>query len=182
MDHVAGVIIEAKRRIKDPYIVVSGDFNQWEIGDYLEDFRDIGEVNVGPTRGTRSIDRSFTNFETVRRCGTLPPLQTDGEDGHIRESDHLITYLEVRIPRGNKYKWLSYSYRYNNKESEEKFGRWLAQKDWAAVIQAPTSNQKADLYQAEILAAIEDLFPLRTIRRRDIDPPWINSTIKTDQA
>ena len=45
MDYIASLVIEAKRRVKDPYIVVSGDFNQWQIAEYLEDFRDVHEIS-----------------------------------------------------------------------------------------------------------------------------------------
>ena len=178
MNYVEEVIIEMKRRVKDPYIVLAGDFNQWRPEEAVQEFTDIREVLGGPTRGSRRIDRVFTNFEQLLDSGTLNPLQTDGEDGHIRHSDHLIVHVTARLRRKEKYKWLSYSYRYYNKESAEKFGEWLLAKDWAALVQTPTSDKKAELYQAEITWAIENFFPLKTIKRRNIDPPWINGTIK----
>ena len=66
MSYVSDTVIEIKRKYREPFIVVAGDFNQWEIGNALEDFTDIGEVSVGPTRGDASIDRILVNFkETV---------------------------------------------------------------------------------------------------------------------
>lgn len=122
LDYVYDVIIEFKRRYKNPYITVCGDFNQWEIEKALEEFRDLVEAPVGPKRGLRTIDRMFTNLESITECATLAPLQTDGDDGRIRESDHRIVYLTSNLPRKEKYKWLSYSYRYNNVESAKEFG------------------------------------------------------------
>ena len=58
LDYIRGSVIEMKRKFDDPYIIISGDFNQWSIDSTLEDFPDLGEVNVGPTRGSRSIDRT----------------------------------------------------------------------------------------------------------------------------
>ena len=39
-----------------------GDFNQWPVQEALQDFPDITEADVGPTRKDRCIDRVFTNF------------------------------------------------------------------------------------------------------------------------
>ena len=42
-------------------IIVAGDFNQWDIKAVLDDYVDIVEIDVGNTRGSRSIDRVFVN-------------------------------------------------------------------------------------------------------------------------
>ena len=104
LDYIEELVIESKQQLKDPIIVVIGDFNQWPIQDALREFRDIAESAAGPTRGTRTIDRTFTNFNSVTGVGTLNPLQTDDED--FRESDHRIFYLLASIRRQEKYKWL----------------------------------------------------------------------------
>ena len=112
-----------KRRLKDPYIIVSGDFNQWDAAAALQEFTDIRETVGGPTRGGRTIDRTFTNFyDNVKEAGTLSPLQTDGEDGHLRESDHRTCYVRAKLRRKERYRWMNYSYWYNNKESAKLFG------------------------------------------------------------
>ena len=75
--HITDVVLEARRRYTDPYILVGGDFNQWDIASALVDYIDIAETDVGPTRGDRSIDRLFSNFHrSVIESGTLPPLET----------------------------------------------------------------------------------------------------------
>ena len=51
-----------KRKFKDPYIFLAGDFNQWRVEDSMCDFADIWEVHVGPTRNGRCIDRIFTSI------------------------------------------------------------------------------------------------------------------------
>ena len=163
-------------RIQDPYIIVTGDFNQWAIQSALEEFRDISETASGPTRGLKTIDRTFTNFEEVKAAGTLLPLQTDEEC--TRSSDHKVFYMTAFIKKKDRYRWLSYSYRYNNEESAKKFGEWLAKKDWAHLVQTPTSDAKAELHQTEINWATENFFPLRTTRRRSNDPSWINKAVK----
>ena len=82
LQYIRGAVTEIKRRCDDPYIIVSGDFNQWKVNETLEDFPDLTEVMVGPTRGSRSIDRTFTNLvRSVTGFGTLPPLEVDDHEG-----------------------------------------------------------------------------------------------------
>ena len=178
LGYIEELVIEMKRRLKDPYLVILGDFNQWPIQDYLQEFRDVKETANGPTRGSRTIDQTFTNMPTILNSGTLAPLQTDDPEDQLRESDHRIFHMTARVERREKYKWLSYSYRYNNPESSKKFGEWLIAKDWAELVQLPTSDAKAELYQKEMNWAMENFFPLITTKRRSIDPTWINGTVK----
>ena len=49
LSFISDLVIEAKRRYREPYLAISGDFNQWDVGQALEDFLDISEVDVGPT-------------------------------------------------------------------------------------------------------------------------------------
>ena len=177
LERVAGIVVDVKRIYKDPYIIISGDFNQWDIALALEEFSDLHETSAGPTRGTRTIDRTFSSLENVTEKAVLPPLHTDGAAA-VRYSDHGLFYLTALIDRKKKYRWPKYSYRYNNPVSRKKFGEWLVMKDWTAVLQATTSDTKADLFQNELQWAVESFFPLVTVKRRDIDPPWINSNVK----
>ena len=48
LDHIENVVLEIKRRYRDPFIMVAGDFNQWPIQDALQDFPDLREAPVGP--------------------------------------------------------------------------------------------------------------------------------------
>ena len=63
-----------KRRYREPTIFISGDFNQWDISGYLEDFQEIMEADVGPTRSNASIDRIFSSAgREMRACGKVTP-------------------------------------------------------------------------------------------------------------
>ena len=93
-DFVVDLIIRMKRRFKVPYIVTAGDFNQWELD--LADLADMEEVPVGLTRGSRSIDKIFTNVpRKVVEAGTLTPLETE-ED---QSSDHRTAFCTMMLPR-----------------------------------------------------------------------------------
>ena len=167
-----------KRKFDDPYIIISGDFNQWSIDSTLEDFPDLGEVNVGPTRGSRSIDRTFLNLQ---RCfhvaGTLPPLEADN-DAVGAPSDHRISYITTALPRVQAFTWLNYSYRFFNEDSVKKFRSWIIMEEWQDVLGVDGSQAKALCYQKKITGAIESFFPLITVRRKSTDAPWINARIR----
>ena len=87
LEYIGQIVTEIKRRYKDPYVAVTGDFNQRDLALALEEFADM----AGPTRGDRIIDRTFKNFNQVVEVGTVSPLQTERED--YRESGHRVRYL-----------------------------------------------------------------------------------------
>ena len=58
------------------------------------------------------------------------------------------------------------------------FGSWLAGRDWADVVQAEGSNAKAELYQEAVTGALEQFFPLITVRKKSTDCPWISNRIR----
>ena len=71
LDYIEDVVIEAKRIYSDPYLIVTGDFNQWRVAEPLENFPGITEVAVGNTRGSRSIDKIFCNMgRSITESGT----------------------------------------------------------------------------------------------------------------
>ena len=89
IEFVSDLVCKAKRTYRDCSIMVSGDFNQWPINEIIEDHPDLLEVDHGPTRGDRSIDRTFVNFgRALTEYGTLPPLET--EEGMV--SDHMMAW------------------------------------------------------------------------------------------
>ena len=177
-EHIENVVIDLKRKYRDPLILVAGDFNQWPIDQTLEDFPDLKEAPVGPTRNGRKIDRIFTNFNrSITESGTVPPLEP--EPGYAgSRSDHRIAFSKAELPRNRTFEWITYQYRYYNQDAVEKFGQWLAGHDWADVADAEGSNRKAVLYQEAVTGAMERVFPLITVRKKSTDCPWINRRIR----
>ena len=180
LDYVEGAVIEVKRRYQDPYVFVGGDFNQWNAAGCLANFANIKEVCVGNTRGSRAIDRLFLNVSrSVIESGILDPLETEaGEDEEARRSDHKIVYCKVRLSKQESFKWETYCYRHFNDRSAEKFREWVVFHDWASVLEADTADGKAEAYQATVVAAVESFFPLRKVRKKSSDPPWLDKKTK----
>ena len=152
LEHVSDVITEIKRRFKDPFIMIGGDFNQWDIWQALLDFGDISEVVVGCTRGSKSIDRLFTNCRRrLVKSGTIAPLES--EDSEL-QSDHRVAYASFEIPRVESFTWQKCTYRHYNQDSVNDFKQWIVFHDWAEVYTARGSNNKTNAYQSTIAATI----------------------------
>ena len=101
------LIAMVKNKYRDPYVMVWGDFNQWEAMDTMSDFADMREIEVGSTSGEKEIDRFFGNvYRSVTETGTLAPLETE-EDG--RRSDHRVAFFTCELPRKESFVWQSYS-------------------------------------------------------------------------
>ena len=166
--YVEDVVLEVKRRYRDPFLIVAGDFNQWEIGGAMSEFPDLREADVGPTRKDRVLDRIFTNFgRSQTEAGTVPPLEV--EPGHPgAASDHRVAFVRAELPRLCSFEWITHQYRYYNEESVVKFGQWLAGFD-----------QKAKYYQATVTGALDAFFLLIKVRRKSSDCPWINNKIRS---
>ena len=175
--YIEDVIIEIKRRYRDPFIVIGGDFNQWRVESALVEYPDIREADVGPTRKDKCLDRLFTNFgRSIEASGTVPPLRP--YEGEGAPSDHRVAYVRATLPRIRSFEWTTYQYRYFNEDSVKKFGQWLAGFDWYRITELEGSNKKADYYQATVTEALEKYFPLIKVRRKTTDCPWINNRIR----
>ena len=125
LDYIRDAVTHIKRTYNSPYVIVSGDFNQWKLESALEDFPDMLEAPVGPTRGSRAIDRNFTNFgHLVKKAHTIAPLQAD-DPSQGRPSDHRVAVLGIELPKVEAYRWLKYSYRYYNEDSVALFEDWV---------------------------------------------------------
>lgn len=150
LEYVEDVVLEVKRRYRDPFIVVAGNFNQWEVAGAMAEFPDMREADVGPTRKDRVLDKIFTNFgRAATESGTLPPLEVEpGTPGAA--SDHKIAYVRAALPRLRSFEWVTHQYRYYNDASVDEFGRWPAGFDWAELVQLEGSNSKADYSQRTV--------------------------------
>lgn len=128
----------------DITIVISGDFNQRSIAELIADHPDLIEVDFGPTRGDRSIDRTLVNFgRSVVESNTLPPHET--EDG--RSSDHRIAFARVLFPREER-RSITYTYREFTEEGSDSFVEAVNRQDWSLVYDQTNSSLKVKAFQA----------------------------------
>jgi hypothetical protein len=163
---IVDIAHEAKRKLKNPYITIAGDFNQFNMEKALEEHVDIKRLKTGNTRGNKCLDQVFTNYNrTIKEKGVLAPLQSEAG----ANSDHGVVFLRALLEKREKTEWLTYWTRKYSEKKEKAFGEWLAGQDWQEVLTAPTSNSKAEAYQTLVQGAMDKFFPLTRTRRKTGD-------------
>ena len=112
MQFVSDMVHEAKRSFDSPHLLVAGDFNQFRIEEALREHQDMEECLLGPTRGDRSIDRTFTNIKShtgIIEARVIAALQPDrvaaGSD-----SDHQVTFFRALVPGLGHNPWVSHTF------------------------------------------------------------------------
>ena len=174
IEFVSDLVCEAKRTYRDCSIMVCGDFNQWPVNEIIEDHPDLLEVDHGPTRGDRSIDRTFVNFgRALIEYGTLPPLET--EEGMV--SDHMMAWGKA-IFKTESPETVTYKHRPYTATGAEQFVTEIAGQDWSVVYNGRTPDDKAAAYQEVVEGLMDRCFPVKTVTRRKSDPPWVNEKIR----
>ena len=174
MEFISDVVSEGKRQFNNCSIVVCGDFNQWSTDCITQDHPEIKEVLHGPTRGNRSIDRSFVNFsKAVRESATLGPLET--ETGI--KSDHRIAWARA-VFEVEPNPTISYTYREYTEAGANAFVAALATQSWENVFLASTTSLKVKEFQKILDSNMNAYFRFKTVTRRENDPPWLNSKLK----
>ena len=174
VEYISDVVAEAKRRHDSAAIIVAGDWNQWPVKPILDDHPDLAEVDHGPTREDRKIDRFLVNFpRSIDESDVLPPL----DDGLGRVSDHKIAYFSATFPIPVVRK-VSYTYRHYTDTGATGFQAWIRNQDFADVFGADNVNSKLNLFLSRLEVGMNLFFPYKTTIKRASDPPWINPYIR----
>ena len=174
IEYVSDLVCEAKRTFEDCAVVVAGDFNQWPIGEIVEDHPDLSKVEHGPTRNGRNIDQTLANFGAAMvDFHTVPPLET--EDGST--SDHKMAYFKAVFPQAPP-ETVTCTYRPYTTQGEASFINAMAAQSWETVFSADSADKKASAFQEIIDRNIDAFFPLKTTTQNTSDPPWVNNLIR----
>ena len=86
--------------------------------------------------------------------------------------------MTARMHRRESYEWVTYTYRQYSDEARDTFGEWIIMHDWMEVVTAEGSNAMAEAYQKTIDEAMDRFFPLRTVKKKSTDLPWITKAVK----
>ena len=179
LQHICDLVLDMKNKHPDPLLIIAGDFNQWEVGEALAEFSDMTEVLTPPTRGDRHIDKIFTNWaEDISDSGCLPPLSTIVAEGLGTNSDHNVQYLTARLPRKEPVKWEVFTHRPFSDKGCEMFKEEIRSMDWSEVLNERGSNAMATKLNLALTDLMDKHFPLKTVRRKESDLPWINETAR----
>ena len=175
--HIRDLVLYIKNGNRDPYISLAGDFNQWQIQQAVEDYPDMVENSGGFTRKRRVIDRCLSNFSSnILSTKVLPPLETEASEAGTRRSDHNIVLTSAKLDRLKSPTWKKIVYRPYSEAAATKFREWVEGKSWDEVLAANGSNEKARRLQTALDWAMNEFFPIKSIRRKEEDLPWLNDT------
>ena len=175
LDYIADVVSEVKRRYDSPIITVAGDWNQWNVRRILDEHPDLVEVEHGPTRAERKIDKFLVNFgRSIVESDVLPPL----DDGFGRRSDHCVAFFKAKFEVEIDKK-VSYRYRHFTDDGARQFQSWIATHDFNEVYSQTDVNLQLGAFLASLEKKMDAFFPFKTTTRREKDPPWINPHVKT---
>jgi hypothetical protein len=159
MQLLVDITHEAKRKLNEPYLVIAGDFNQFNPAVALKEHPDVKEAVVGATRRGKKLDRIFTNFnKKIIHSKAIAPLQPDvGTKG--ADSDHKVGVILAELDKRESSKWTTYWTRKYSEKKAEKFGNWLKEQNWEEVFAETTSVGKAAAYQSLVEGALEKKSP-----------------------
>ena len=168
-------IASLKVSVRDPIIVISGDFNRRDVIEGINDAETFSQVETGPTRGTGVLDIIYTNAgKNVEGAMVLPPLET--ETG-IR-SDHRCVCASLRFPPQMQFQWVVKYTRRRSRRADEAFCRELGSLEWNDLLEAAGVDSKVAALEETIARLTEKHFPLIRSRKRSNEPPWITHRIR----
>ena len=158
-----------KRKYNDPYIIVGGDFNQWDLESSLADYGDLVESPVGARKSLYWLDILKLWWLWLGVRGP-PPIGDPGFTEKEQPFSCLFKswYTKVRsVWDVDLFLQTIYG-----------IHQWKVLNDWGDVLRAQGSNEKALAYQAHIDGALDRFFPVRTTTQNSTDPPWINWAVR----
>ena len=178
MQHISDLVLKVKSDIDDPLVCVAGDFNQWDVENYLADYPDLEEVLTAPTRNNRRIDRVFLNWNVSKHCCRSPLATEPDREGITSSSDHNIQLVETTIDLRQSKKWTKVTFRPYTLSGAAEFEQLLSKESWQTVLSATGSNNKQRALQRILDSATDACFPLKTSRKREDDLPWMNDVAR----
>ena len=175
-EDLAAALIQVKTSIKNPILIVGGDFNNRDPSPAFKAVGGLVRVPSGPTRGDATLDLVFTNsleFLVGNTAETFPPLES--EDG--LSSDHLSVWGALQFRKERDFKWVRTTVRLRSEMRESAFKKSLSESDWG-FLEDLCSEEAVAAFETKIGALTDFHFPFKTFRRRSNEKPWITNGIR----
>lgn len=149
--------------------LICGDFNGLR-SHYVDIQHQTGltPIVTAATRGCNILDQIFTDIPLMSNPVILPP---------IARSDHcIVLWRQSRFMRNKSVKR---RIRIQSKARRAQFNDLICRYDWLALVNSTTNVNEAAQILLESLKSLYDLcFPLRTVRIRPSDPPWVTGNLR----
>ena len=169
------IVFKIKTEHENPYLIIAGDFNQFDTSKLTDDFNDLEIHSTPATRGTAVLDYSFTNFERdIISSNIYPPLTSDD---NLTTSDHNFVTFKASFKHHHSFHWIRYT------------SRVLSEKNINACITAINTTDFSDALTGSVhervralnrilLAVADKHIPLKQHKKRSTDDPWITDEIR----
>ena len=150
-------------------IIVCGDFNDLrKRSDYLCSMACLKPFVDFTTRGSNSLDLIFANFDTSARPRKLPPFG---------RSDHAAIIWYPSAPQPSTV--VKRQVRKCSISGKIAFQKFVDSVDWLGLCSTMISlDDCASVFIQTLMACVNIFFPLRTIRVRSSEFPWMTSSLK----
>ena len=173
-DLISNEILQLKSNLADPIIILGGDLNRRDLSPAIDDYADIIQVNSSPTRRDVCLDVLFSNANVTSHA-VWPPLETP--TGVKSDHDCVVFRLEQEVIKD--YSWTRREVRHFSEEAAARFGDEMKNINWDAAL--PTDGgPEAALKEFERITeeAVNRLFPMKSVRVRSNEPPWISGGVR----
>lgn len=149
-------------------LIVCGDFN--DLRHYYQEMANLLHAKTlvdFPTRKDSILDQVFTNFRATDSARRLPA---------IGKSDHasVLWNQQPIVGRPTKTKVRRFA-----KDNMARFDEAMYTTNWESFINSAESiDEAASALFHELYNSFDTHFPLKTIRMRHNDPPWMKPSLK----
>ena len=153
--------------------IICGDTNDLKIDSILHISKSMKQVVSKPTRVDsvsgveKTIDLIFTTMSNYfQEPDILPPLDND-PDKNGKPSDHKIVVMKpIDMVNNNPARTKrEVTVRPLPESGLNKLGEWLRSTNWEKVNIAETAHEKAEAFEAEMLAICEETVPKKKIKK-----------------
>ncbi len=151
-------------------VILCGDFNGLSHHyDEITRVTQLKPVVASSTRGQNILDQIFVSFPFCDNPKILPP---------VGKSDHAVVFWRFgnRSSRGSVRK---VCFRKVTSSGRALFSSVMVNTDWLSLVKSESDlNSCAALLLNCLYALFDFCFPMRTVRMRSTDPPWMRPSLK----
>ena len=124
-------ILKIKSEVKDPYVIVGGDMNNFSIDIITSEFHDLEIVPSPPTRGNATLDICASTIPaSLTDSSSHPPLSSSDDV----LSDHKVVVIRSQIVHKHEFRWLKFRSRQISPEGITAVKSRIVGYDWEHLI------------------------------------------------
>ena len=109
---------------------------------------------------------------------SLLPLENDTDEAG-EPSDHLIVLMKPlsNLSHDQAKKCRIIKYRPFPESGIRKMGQWIQSQSWKDIYAIKDPNEKVVKFEETLIAQIDKIFPLKTVKLNENDQPWVDSKL-----